>query len=77
MSWHTLLFSNVRSLDLCFDNEIERVHAMRLVRRILQISPEKFPKSLIYALVSIANDGTHERDKMVRTCLATLCEMGK
>ena len=28
-------------------------------------------------MVSIANNGSMERDRMVRSCLATICELGK
>ena len=66
-----------RSLDICIDNEIERLHAMRLIRKIMLVSPDLFPSSLLNVLISIANDGAHERDKMLRTCLATLCELGE
>ncbi|KAI0224233.1 Rapamycin-insensitive companion of mTOR [Lamellibrachia satsuma] len=65
----------IRALDISIDNEIERIHALRLIRKIIHVSPEKFPSSLVHVMVSIANDGTADRDKMVRTCLAILCEL--
>ena len=40
------------------------------------VCPAKFPDSLLNVMISIANDGAHERDKMLRTCLATVCELG-
>ena len=43
----------------------------------MQVAPAKFPRSLITVMVSIANDGAHEADKMVKTCLATICELGR
>jgi len=67
----------VRSIDIRLDNEVERVHAMRLIRKIMSICPEKFPPSLLRPMISIANDGAKERDKLVRTCLATICELCK
>ena len=66
-----------RSLDICQDNDIERIHSLRLIRKILQIAPEKFPTSLLNVMISIANDGPQERDKTVKTCLATICELGE
>ena len=69
-------FSNCRSIDICLDNEVERIHAIKLVRRILQIAPKKLSDLLLYPLVAISNDGTSERDRMVRVALETICETG-
>lgn len=66
-----------RSLDINLDNEIERLHAMRLIRKIMSVSPEAFPSSLLTVMVSIANDGNKERDKLAKACLASISEMGK
>ena len=62
---------------MSLDNEIERIHAIKLIRQIIKTSPDKFPKSLLYALVAIGNDGASERDRMVRVSLETICELGK
>ncbi|CAG5123187.1 unnamed protein product [Candidula unifasciata] len=64
-----------RCLDVSLDNEIERIHAVKLMRQIIKTSPFKFPSSLLYALVAIGNDGASERDRMVRVCLETICEL--
>ncbi|BFY99539.1 hypothetical protein BsWGS_02579 [Bradybaena similaris] len=64
-----------RCLDVCLDNEIERIHAVKLIRQIIKLSPYKFPSSLLYALVAIGNDGASERDRMVRVSLETICEL--
>lgn len=69
-------FFHCRSIDIWLDNEIERIHALRLVRRLLAISSDKFPRSLFGAILSVACDGARERDRMVSVCLATLCEIG-
>lgn len=66
-----------RSIDISLDNEVERIHAIKLVRRILQIAPKKLSDLLLYPLVAISNDGTGERDRMVRIALETICETGK
>ncbi|GFS15783.1 rapamycin-insensitive companion of mTOR [Elysia marginata] len=68
-------FLVARCLDVSLDNEIERIHAIKLIRQIIKTSPLQFPKSLLYALVAIGNDGTAERDRMVRVSLETLCEI--
>ena len=66
-----------RSLDINLDNDIERLHAMRLIRKIMSVSPEAFPSSLLTVMVSIANDGNKERDKLAKACLASISEIGK
>ncbi|KAL5015873.1 hypothetical protein ScPMuIL_005462 [Solemya velum] len=64
-----------RSIDLCLDNELERIHALKLVRKVAHFGAEKFPTCLVYPLVAICNDGSAERDRMLRVCLCTLCEL--
>ncbi|XP_046330991.2 rapamycin-insensitive companion of mTOR-like isoform X1 [Haliotis rufescens] len=64
-----------RSLDICMDNEIERVHAIKLIRNICQLSPQKLCPSLLYPLIAVANDGASERDRLLRVCLASVCEI--
>lgn len=61
---------------MCLDNEVERVHAIKLIRKIAQVAPQKLSSSLVYPLVAIGNDGNNERDRMVRISLATICEIG-
>ncbi|KAL4236760.1 hypothetical protein ACF0H5_005145 [Mactra antiquata] len=65
----------VRSADMCLDNEIERIHAQKLIRKFSSDVPLSMPRSLIQPLVAIGNDGTSERDKMVRASLACICEL--
>ncbi|XP_045157719.2 rapamycin-insensitive companion of mTOR-like isoform X2 [Mercenaria mercenaria] len=64
-----------RSLDLCLDNEIERIHAQKLTRKFSSDLPAKMPRSLVQPLVAIGNDGVSERDRMVRASLACICEL--
>ncbi|XP_023229474.1 rapamycin-insensitive companion of mTOR-like [Centruroides sculpturatus] len=64
-----------RSLDIVLDNRIERVQALRLVRKLLCIDPQQFPRALTNCLVAIANDGVQERDILVKACLAALSEL--
>ncbi|XP_014664645.1 PREDICTED: rapamycin-insensitive companion of mTOR-like [Priapulus caudatus] len=63
----------VRSLDLVQDNEGERIQVLRLIRKMMSIDPATFPRSLLNAVVAIAGDGGH--DRLVRCCLATICEL--
>ncbi|XP_022101706.1 rapamycin-insensitive companion of mTOR-like [Acanthaster planci] len=65
----------MRSLDICLANDIERVQAIRFIRRIIAIAPSLCPISLVHTLVAIANNGTKERDRMVRPSLETLSEL--
>ncbi|XP_071799748.1 rapamycin-insensitive companion of mTOR-like [Asterias amurensis] len=65
----------MRSLDICLSNDVERVQAIRFIRRIIAIAPALCPISLVHTLVAIGNDGEKMRDRMVRSALETLCEL--
>ena len=47
------------------------------MRKVLEVCPERFPSSFVNPLIAIGNNGTQERDRMVRVSLATLSELGK
>lgn len=64
-----------RSLDIVLRNELERIQALKVIRSILVLNPEKFEKCLARSLVSLANGVTEEKDRMLRACLAALCEL--
>lgn len=71
-------------LDISHFNEVERIQAVRLVRKIAHIKRKRtdndnkpiVPLSLMACIVSISLDGAEERDRVHRTCLAVLCELG-
>ncbi|XP_036371008.1 rapamycin-insensitive companion of mTOR-like [Octopus sinensis] len=65
-----------RCLDICLSNEVERIHAMKLIRKIIQLFPHQVPLSMLYPMVAIGRDGSSERDRLRRACLATICELG-
>ncbi|XP_029157454.1 rapamycin-insensitive companion of mTOR [Nylanderia fulva] len=65
-----------RSMDVNLRNEMERIQALRLVRRILLLAPKHFSPALARSLVSLTNGGIEERDRIFRAFLATLCELG-
>ncbi|XP_014479539.1 PREDICTED: rapamycin-insensitive companion of mTOR [Dinoponera quadriceps] len=65
-----------RSMDVNLRNEMERMQALRLVRRILALAPKHFSPNLARSLVSLTNSGIEERDRAFRAFLATLCELG-
>ncbi|XP_058444874.1 rapamycin-insensitive companion of mTOR [Malaya genurostris] len=71
-----------RSLDVLLKNEEERVQALKLIRKQLVIAPELVSPSVVRCLVSLCESGTEDRigfdreDRMLRACLATLCELG-
>ena len=78
--------SVIRCLDISHFNEVERIQAVRLVRKIAHIKRKKIksddvepivPLSLMACIVSISLDGAEERDRVYRTCLAVLCELGE
>ncbi|XP_012288713.1 rapamycin-insensitive companion of mTOR [Orussus abietinus] len=65
-----------RSMDVNLRNEMERMQALRLVRRILVLAPKHFSPVLARSLVSLTNEGIEEKDWAFRVFLATLCELG-
>ncbi|XP_050686343.1 rapamycin-insensitive companion of mTOR-like isoform X3 [Eriocheir sinensis] len=65
----------IRCMDISLDNQVERVQALRLARRLLMVAPDLFPVALARCLVAIARDGAKERDRLLRSALATLNEM--
>ncbi|XP_055843320.1 rapamycin-insensitive companion of mTOR [Episyrphus balteatus] len=65
-----------RSIDVLLRNDDERVQGLKLVRKILAISPEDVSPVIVRCLVSLANNGIEDSDNMLRACLATLCEFG-
>lgn len=65
-----------RCMDIMLDNQAERAQGLRLARRMLQIAPSLFPRALAHCLIAIARDGAKERDRLLRSALATLNELG-
>eukprot|EP00111_Clytia_hemisphaerica_P003838 TCONS_00011021-protein len=64
-----------KSLDLPPNQEVERVQALRLVRKMVYMCPRKFPLSVAMVLAAISVDSAHDKDRLSRACLATLCEL--
>ncbi|KAK3755311.1 hypothetical protein QZH41_014619, partial [Actinostola sp. cb2023] len=57
--------------------EVERVQALRLIRKVVAMCPKACPMSLAASLVSTGSDDRDEQDRLKRACLATLCELGR
>ncbi|XP_062455410.1 rapamycin-insensitive companion of mTOR isoform X3 [Rhea pennata] len=76
-----------RCIDIQQSNEVERTQALRLVRKVLMLSivlirytmitvnASLFPSSITNSLIAVGNDGLQERDRMVRACIAIICEL--
>lgn len=65
----------VRSIDIVLENRLERIQALRLVRKFLSISPHLFPAAFTRSLIAIAQDGQVEHDTLTRACWALLAEL--
>ncbi|XP_068727211.1 rapamycin-insensitive companion of mTOR-like isoform X1 [Montipora capricornis] len=65
----------VRSLDMIHAFEVERVQALRFIRKIIAVSPRLCPMSIAATLVSVGNDEGDDADRLRRACVATLCEL--
>ncbi|XP_010740551.2 rapamycin-insensitive companion of mTOR isoform X2 [Larimichthys crocea] len=64
-----------RCIDIQQSNEVERTQALRLARKMITVNALIFPSSVINSLIAVGNDGLHERDRMVRACIAIICEL--
>lgn len=64
-----------RSLDLALRNDLERIQAVRFMRRLLSVSPSNFPVSLLRCLIALGNGAAEANDRMLRASLAVLCEI--
>jgi rapamycin-insensitive companion of mTOR len=68
-----------RSLDILLKNEEERIQALKLIRKMILISPENVSPVLVRCLVALGDTSMIENskpDRIVRSCLATLSELG-
>ncbi|XP_055313742.1 rapamycin-insensitive companion of mTOR isoform X2 [Sitodiplosis mosellana] len=65
-----------RSIEIGVDNEEERVQAFKLIRKILSIAPDIMSPLITRSLVSSSECGIEDGDRMLRACLAILCEIG-
>ncbi|KAI8509714.1 hypothetical protein Bbelb_121420 [Branchiostoma belcheri] len=63
-------FLIARCLDIAQSNDGERVQALRLIRKSVVVS-----RSLVNTLVSVGNEGSQERDRLLRASLCVLCEL--
>ena len=66
-----------RCIDITLDNQAERVQGLRLSRHLLHTAPNIFPEALARCILAIAKDGDREHDRLLRSALGTLNELGK
>lgn len=69
-----LPFLLCRSLDIVIRNDEERMQALKLVRKMLNFSPNHLSPMIVTCLVSLAEGG--KEDRALRAVLAILCELG-
>uniref|UniRef100_G1MWK2 RPTOR independent companion of MTOR complex 2 n=1 Tax=Meleagris gallopavo TaxID=9103 RepID=G1MWK2_MELGA len=72
---HAFIFCYFRCIDIQQSNEVERTQALRLVRKMITVNASLFPSSITNSLIAVGNDGLQERDRMVRACIAIICEL--
>ncbi|OQR78947.1 rapamycin-insensitive companion of mTOR-like [Tropilaelaps mercedesae] len=65
----------VKSLDIVLDNKVERLQALRLMRRCASVAPQKFPLEFVHSILAVANDGAAEKDNFAKACVATAAEL--
>ncbi|KAM3599348.1 uncharacterized protein V6R79_004163 [Siganus canaliculatus] len=64
-----------RCIDIQQSNEVERTQALRLARKMITVNALLFPSSVTNSLIAVGSDGLQERDRMVRACIAIVCEL--
>lgn len=69
-----MCMKSFRSLDL--KNDLERLEAIKLIRKVFMIAPTNFEVSMVRSLISLANEGLEVKDRLLRVGLATLTEIG-
>ncbi|CAD6237301.1 GSCOCG00002240001-RA-CDS [Cotesia congregata] len=62
----------VRSMDINLKNEMERIQALKLVRRIMLLAPQHIVPTIGRCLVSLTNGGYEEKDRLFHAFLAVL-----
>jgi rapamycin-insensitive companion of mTOR len=62
----------VRSMEREQKHLAERIQALKVIRRIMEIDAARMPTSLVCSLVAIV---THKDDNLRRVCLETLREL--
>lgn len=55
---------------------MERIQALRVVRRIIRLSASRCEASIARALVAVPSASPDDKDRMLRAYLAALCELG-
>lgn len=45
--------------------------------QMITVNAQLFPSSVTNSLIAVGNDGLQERDRMVRACIAIICELGE
>ena len=60
------------SLEKDGKHEMERMQAMKLIRKLIEVAPDLFPRSVVVSMVAIAS---HPEDPFCRVCLESLCEL--
>ncbi|XP_055330302.1 rapamycin-insensitive companion of mTOR-like [Paramacrobiotus metropolitanus] len=66
-------FYVARALDVSLDNEVERIQAILLARKMVQLGD--VPNSIVNAMIGLASEGGEESERMTKICLETLCEI--
>ena len=83
---HQIQLTCYRCLDISHFNEVERIQAIRLIRKLANLKRREeidlkttpvVPRSLVASIVSVSLGGAEERDRVYRTCVAVLCELGR
>ena len=64
-----------RSLDIDLDNKVERIQALKLIRRCSHLSSKDIPLSLARATIALVEGGPIEGDRLYRASLCMCSEL--
>ncbi|CAM1291834.1 PPWD1 (predicted) [Pycnogonum litorale] len=64
-----------RCIDIVLDNQIERIQALKVIRKIIKVCPMKVTPALVNCITSLANDECQGQEKLIRACLSIISEL--
>ncbi len=71
----THFFNNVQVLFV-MDGSVG-ISVFTMIFQMITVNALLFPSSITNSLIAVGNDGPQERDRMVRACIAIICELGR
>ncbi len=71
----TYFFNNAQC-SFCHDGSVS-ITVFTMIFQMITVNALLFPSSITNSLIAVGNDGPQEQDRMVRACIAIICELGR